>query len=181
MASNRHPIPAQTPDIASEIGAIFDRTLPRIYGYILIRVSGDHATAEDLTSETYLAFTTSWANRRDAIPDPLAWLLGIARNKVIDFYRRQTAHLISLADLSDEIASELDADLERIADQDELYRMLAPLSIESRIVLLLRYLDGYSVREIADLLSKSEHAIESHLARACRTLRTAVQSRETIQ
>lgn len=176
-----HPDTSADPDTAREIGQIFDRTLPRVYGYILIRVSGHTPTAEDLTSETYLAFTASWPARRDVVPDPLAWLLTIARNKVIDYYRSQSSRPVNIADWNTlpEPAPEIDVDLARIADQDELYRLLVPLNPEARIVLLLRYLDGFPVREIADLLGKSEHAIESILARAKRAIRTAVQNQET--
>ena len=185
MASERQQ---STPPVSvacnEEIAAIFDRTLPRVYGYLLLRVAGDRELAEDLTSETYLAFTSSWTERRESIPDPLAWLLGIARNKVIDSWRRQTAQLAIVSDLAIETdpVAEISIDLERIADRDELFHLLEPLSSDGRIVLLLRYLDGYSVREIAALLGKSEHAIESSLTRAKRAIRQSVdQNRENVR
>jgi len=161
---------------AAQIEAIFTTALPKIYGYIFLRVSGNQAIAEDLTSETFLAFIKTWPERQTNIPDPIAWLIGIARNKVLNYYRAETTHLRHLTDWTHdaEQVPDIADELARLRDRDEFFRLLAPLRPEQRIVLLLHYLDGYSIREIASLIDKSEHAVESLLARARRTIRTTL-------
>src|SRR6476661_2332759 len=75
---------------ADAFDAVYREMLPRIYGYILVRVRQDVALAEDLTQETMLAFARA---HRDGvrIANPTAWLFGTARFKVVDHYRARTA------------------------------------------------------------------------------------------
>src|SRR5687768_15806990 len=70
-----------------DLGQLFDETLPRLYGYFRARVGGDRAVAEDLTQETYLVVARAIAEGRAAVGDPVSWLFGIARHKLIDHYR----------------------------------------------------------------------------------------------
>ena len=65
--------------------ALFDASLPRLYGYFLARCNGDAGTAEDLMQETYLAALRE-LKRGVAVAAPMPWLLGIAHHKLIDFY-----------------------------------------------------------------------------------------------
>src|SRR3954464_13920735 len=67
------------------IVALFDRALPEAYHYLLHRC-GRRSLAEDLTSDTLLAAVQ--AVRRGAVTEPSpAWLVGIARHKLIDHWR----------------------------------------------------------------------------------------------
>src|ERR1700730_18589081 len=63
--------------------ALYDRALPQVYGYLMARC-GDRAVAEDLTSETFLA-----AAGRTDVPLSVGWLIGVARHKLVDHWRRQ--------------------------------------------------------------------------------------------
>ena len=68
--------------------ALYDEALPAVYGYF-VRRCGDRGTAEDLTSETFLAAMD--AARKEA-PPPITvpWLIGVARHKLADHYRRRS-------------------------------------------------------------------------------------------
>jgi RNA polymerase sigma factor (sigma-70 family) len=161
------------PTERDELGAIVDDALPRIFGYILIRVGNDRATAEDLTQETMLALAHAWRGGNPRVADPLAWLFGTARFKVIDHYRaRQSAgnrEVFLPVDL-DGAANPID-DFERVLERDELEAELIRLPENQRLALLLHYGDGLTVAEVATALQRSEHAIESLLARGRRTIR----------
>jgi RNA polymerase sigma-70 factor, ECF subfamily len=63
--------------------ALYDRALPQVYGYLASRC-GDQVVAEDLTSETFLA-----AAGGSDVPLTVAWLIGIARHKLVDHWRWQ--------------------------------------------------------------------------------------------
>lgn len=147
--------------------AFYDRALPRVYGYILSRCHGDVALAEDLTQ---LAFTTAIRERRsyDGRADPVAWIVGIARHKLVDHFRavdREEGRLFKLA--VREIAMEAGRDPWSAADERErLAAALARLPAMQRAVLVLHYADGLPVREVAREIGRSESATESLMTRA---------------
>jgi RNA polymerase sigma-70 factor (ECF subfamily) len=166
---------------ADTLGALIDDALPRIFGYILVRTSGDRTTAEDLTQETMLALARALEVGGPTIADPLAWLFGTARFKVIDHYRaREQAarHLLPPGDEIDEQPEPID-DFERVLERDELTAELARLPESQRMALLLHYADGLSIAEVATALEKSKHAVESLLARGRRTIRATRDDQET--
>lgn len=84
----------ELPDPGAELRAIYDESLPHVYGY-LARRCGSPLVAEDLTAETYLAAVSSIG--RGAVDRvTVAWLVGIARHKLVDHWRadaRRTRHL----------------------------------------------------------------------------------------
>jgi RNA polymerase sigma-70 factor, ECF subfamily len=163
--------------------ALFDDALPRIYGYILVRVGGDHAIAEDLTQETMLALARALSDAHPRIVDPIAWLFGTARFKVIDHYRsRSPAWELPITDEDlDTIASDKYAEVDQIIERAHLIEALDQLPDIQRLAILLRHTDGFSLRETAALLDKSEHAIESLLVRGRRALRQLLSDEETRQ
>ena len=74
------------PDPGQTLLAIYDDALASVYGYLRRRVATD-AIAEDLASETFLAAVTS-VRTGMAKEVSVAWLIGIARHKLLDHYRR---------------------------------------------------------------------------------------------
>ena len=68
------------------MAAIYPDALPQVYGYLVPRC-GSVAVAEDLTAETFMAAVA--ASRRHPPPHvSVAWLIGIARHKLVDHWRR---------------------------------------------------------------------------------------------
>src|SRR5438045_4413456 len=88
--SGRHQ---PTPD--DPVVAIYRVALPQVYGYLLPRC-GSAALAEDLTSETFLAAVD--ASRQGGRAEvSTAWLVGVARHKLVDHWRRLEREQRSLA------------------------------------------------------------------------------------
>ncbi|GLP77367.1 RNA polymerase sigma24 factor [Mycobacterium antarcticum] len=148
---------------------LYDDALPAVYGYF-IRRCGDRGAAEDLTSETFLAAMD--AARRDSPPPiTVAWLIGVARHKLADHYRRRhdrfTVPVAELPEPADP-ADGWDAELDRIMAES----VLAQLPEHHRAVLALRYLDDLSVPECAELIGRTVHATEALLVRARRAFRS---------
>jgi RNA polymerase sigma-70 factor (ECF subfamily) len=145
-----------------------------VYRYLLRAVVGDHALAEDLTQETFaVAVAAARAGRPEALS--LAWVLGVARHKVIDHYRQASRDNRRMSLLA---AGRADVDdVQSLADREPaaIVQALAGLSAEHRLVLVLKYLDDLSVVEIAATLGRSPQAVESLLARARRALVRGVQ------
>jgi RNA polymerase sigma-70 factor (ECF subfamily) len=151
--------------------AFYDDALPRVYPYFLHRTGGSPALAEDLTQETFLSAVREL--KRGRCPHtPIPWIYGIARHKLLDHYRRQerTERLLSTAEVDvDELAVEPDVD----AGHERVVAALDAVPGSQRAALVLHYLDGFSVREVAAFLNKTEKAVESLLGRGRESLRRA--------
>lgn len=139
-----------------------------VYSYF-VRRCGDRGAAEDLTSETFLAAMDA-ARRREPPPVTIPWLLGVARHKLADHYRRGHDRLaVPVAELPEPIEApdDWDAELDRILAEAVLARLAEP----HRTVLVLRYMDDCSVRECAELIGRTVHATEALLVRARRAFK----------
>lgn len=144
--------------------AFYGEALPHVYGYLLHRCGGSASVAEDLTQETFLALVSD-IKRGKRVDDSVAWVIGIARHKLLDHFRREARDERKLA-----LAWEADPvdDAALVGELPSRARALAALARlpdSQRAALALRYLDGLSVPEVAEALGRSLHATESLLAR----------------
>ncbi|MEZ0050732.1 RNA polymerase sigma-70 factor (ECF subfamily) [Mycobacterium sp. MAA66] len=156
-------------DAPQTLLALYDEALPVVYGYFVRRCS-DRNTAEDLTSETFLAAMD--AARKDRPPViSVPWLIGVARHKLADHYRRRHDRPIPETPEPTQPFDDWDAELDRIVAEAALAR----LPEQHRVVLALRYLDDRSVGECAQLIGRTVHATEALLVRARRAFRTEYQ------
>jgi RNA polymerase sigma-70 factor, ECF subfamily len=162
----RIPIPDQGPVLL----ALYDRALPEVFGYLLPRC-GNTSVAEDLTSETFLAAVTAVQERK--VPKlTTAWLVGVARHKLVDHWRsqeRESRRLRAVADDTAPIEDPWDVHL----DVGRAHEVLAELGAHHRAALTLRYLDGMSVPQVAEYLGRTVHATEALLVRARTAFRHA--------
>jgi RNA polymerase sigma-70 factor (ECF subfamily) len=157
------------------VAAIYPVALPQVYGYLLLRCGGV-ALAEDLAAETFMAAVA--ATRRPSPPDvSVAWLIGIARHKLVDHWRRAEREQRGLAAAEQEQRVSEDPWSE-VLDAQAAHVALLHLSLPQRIALTLRYLDGLSVPEVAQHLDRSVHATETLLVRARSALRRVYQEGE---
>lgn len=161
-------------DVSAETDAprvllnLYDKALPAVYGYF-VRRCGDRGTAEDLTSETFLAAMDA-ARKPSPPPMSVPWLIGVARHKLADHYRRRRDRFtVPVAELPEPVdpIDGWDAELDRIVAE----AVLARLPEHHRTVLVLRYLDDCSVGECAELIGRTVHATEALLVRARRAFR----------
>jgi RNA polymerase sigma-70 factor, ECF subfamily len=159
---------ADSNDAARALLALYDQALPIVHGYF-VRRCADRATAEDLTSETFLAAMDA-ARKKESPPIGVPWLIGVARHKLADHYRRRHDRLtVPVAELPEPVdsADDWDAELDRIVAESVLTRLSEP----QRTVLALRYMDDCSVPECAELIGRTIHATEALLVRARRAFR----------
>jgi RNA polymerase sigma-70 factor, ECF subfamily len=154
----------------------YDEALGRVYGYLVNRCQGDRALAEDLTQA---AFGEAIRNRAafDGRSDPVTWMIGIARHKLVDHFReleREERRQMRL--VVAELTLDRDADVWHAIDERErLLDGLGRLTAMQRAVLILHYADGLPVREVAAVLGRSESATESLLTRGREALRAAYE------
>jgi RNA polymerase sigma-70 factor, ECF subfamily len=153
-------------------GELYRLYMDTVFRYIYYRVS-TRALAEDLTSETFVRAlrritTFSWQGR-----DFGAWLVTIARNLVADHFKssrhRMEVSTGEMLDSNEVEASPEDSVLEHLSNE-ALLTAVHRLNDQQRECVTLRFLQGLSVAETADIMGKNEGAIKTLQYRAVRTL-----------
>lgn len=149
--------------------ALYDEALPHVYGYLLSRC-GARALAEDLTAETILAAVDA-ARRVEPPRMDTAWLIGVARHKLVDHWRRtaREERVLRAIGESPVVEDPWDEQLDAMQARATL-DLLGP---QHRAVLSLRYLDDLPVPQVAALLGRTLHATEALLVRARAAFRRA--------
>ncbi|AIA04458.1 MULTISPECIES: ECF subfamily RNA polymerase sigma factor, BldN family [Streptomyces] len=157
---------------ADAFGRLYDQYADTVYRYIYYRVGG-RATAEDLTSETFLRAlrrigTFTWQGR-----DFGAWLVTIARNLVADHFKSSRFRLEvttgEMLDANEVERSPEDSVLESLSNA-ALLEAVRKLNPQQQECVTLRFLQGLSVAETARVMGKNEGAIKTLQYRAVRTL-----------
>ena len=157
------------------MATIYPTALPQVYGYLLPRC-GSVALAEDLTAETFMA-ALSASRRRPSPQVSVPWLIGIARHKLVDHWRRVAREQRGLEAVEQTGPASEDPWTE-VLDTQVAHAALLRLSLPQRTALVLRYLDGLSVPEVAAHLERSVHATETLLVRARGALRRVYREGE---
>lgn len=165
----------QEPSPSDPVVAIYDAALPQVYGYLLPRC-GSVSTAEDLTAETFTAAVE--AVRRGQLGElTVAWLIGVARHKLVDYWRRASREQRGLSAVAGELP-DWDDPWEEVLDLQAAHAALWRLPVPQRLALTLRYLDGLPVARVAGELGRSVHATETLLVRARAALRRIYEEEE---
>lgn len=156
--------------------AVFDDALPRVYGYLVSRC-GSPTLAEDLTAEAFLAAVAAVRGHVPPPPVSTGWLIGVARHKLVDHWRRQAREDRGLRLVQDG-APEAEDPWDAAVDALRAREVLARLGPHHRAALTLRYVDGLPVAEVADHLGRTLHATEALLVRARSAFRRAYDGEE---
>jgi RNA polymerase sigma-70 factor, ECF subfamily len=159
---------------------IYDQHADTVYRSIFYRV-GDAGVAEDLTAEV---FVKAWEriDRFQWRNVPVQhWLLRIAKNMVIDHYRSRRRLSSPIDELGDAPSTDPSPEdhVARDIEIEALGRALGLLADEQRDVLLLRFVEGYSHRDVAAVLGKSVVAVRQIQVRGLRTLQNLLTENET--
>ncbi len=170
---------AQQGDTAA-FGMLYDQYVETVYRYVLFRV-GDKELAEDVTSETFLRALRRITSVSYQGRDVGAWFVTIARNLILDHvkssrYRREiaTAEIADAGSVPFLAEKQADAGPEQqviaMATKDELFRCIQDLGEDQRECIVLRFLQGLSVAETAEIMDRNEGAIKALQHRAVRRL-----------
>ena len=156
------------------ISAIYDQYFPEVYRYVLYRMS-DTPLAEDVASDVFVRLLEAAQNGRAPKTNLKGWLLSTASHIVMDHlrrkYRRPEEEIYdTMPDLGPGIASEIDQ-REQNRVVNDAYAKLTP---EQQNVLALRFGQGYSLEETANLMNKKVNAIKALQFRALAALQREV-------
>jgi RNA polymerase sigma-70 factor (ECF subfamily) len=147
---------------------LYDRYFHRVWAYV-IRRTGNHADAEDVTSEVFRR-ALEYLPRYEWRGTPFAaWLFRIAANTLVTRWEHAAREAGETSEYFGEIA-ETDRELERRA---MLFELIARLPDVQRSVIELRFIEGFSTAEVAVRIGKSEGAVKQLQRRAIEQLRAA--------
>ncbi len=153
---------------------VYEELLPAVWRFVSVRVP-ERADAEDLTSEVFTRALESWPRYDPGRGTPVAWISGIARRVVADWWRdRRVAH--AAADHVELAAPDADPS-ESLEDAElvgELRRALAALNERERDAIALRFAAELRHSEIAEILDSSTGAVKMMLLRTVMKLRAAL-------
>lgn len=155
-------------------GALYDRHNTEVYRYIWLRC-GNVQLAQDLASDVWERALRSIGNVRPSSSPPIAWLLTIARNRCIDFFRSGRFRMevvssdIADADYADP-AEDTTRTVEQRADSAMLLAAVRMLPSTQQEVISLTYFVGLANAETAKVMGLSVMAVKQQLTRSRRAL-----------
>jgi RNA polymerase sigma-70 factor (TIGR02952 family) len=157
---------------AEAFGELYDHYVTMVHRYVYHRV-GDRATAEDVTSETFVRALRRIDSLSFQGRDVGAWLVTIARNIILDHVKSSRYRLeVATADMRDaDRATDgpEDAVVAHLANR-ELLACVQQLGSEQQECIVLRFIHGLSVSETAQIMGKKDGAIKALQHRAVRRL-----------
>jgi RNA polymerase sigma-70 factor (ECF subfamily) len=152
--------------------SLYDKCVRRIYRHVYYRVS-NHVDTEDIVQEVFIKAWKAIGKYRITGAPFVAWLITIAHNLVVDYYK---AHKKQMLRREMEAASDCSETDPGVLTEISLNRALVRKAIlqlkgEKQQVIMMRFVDGFSYREIAQALNKSEGAVRVIQYRALNELR----------
>lgn len=161
--------PADAAGLEERFRALYVDALPRVFGFLSVRTGGDRELTEDLTAETFAAAVDRYrGGRADEVT--ISWLITVARRRLVDHWRRVAVADQKLVLLGDGVEAGPE-----IGERELILGVLGSLPAAQRTALVLQHLEDMSVREIAEVIGKTEKATESLLARARRAFRSGYE------
>jgi RNA polymerase sigma-70 factor (ECF subfamily) len=155
----------------SRFADLYERHFARVYAFVASRLR-ERDAAEDVTAEVFhraLAALPRYESR--GVPFA-AWLIRIAVNAVADRAKRDAREVVNSDTLPD--AGER-PDLDQFEARARLFDMVDALPADQRTVIVERFVDGRSIRDIAERLDRTPGAVKQLQFRALQTLRTRME------
>ncbi|HTX86602.1 MAG TPA: RNA polymerase sigma factor [Candidatus Nanoarchaeia archaeon] len=154
-------------------GIIYNAYFSQIYRYVYFRVR-DKSAAEDIVQSVFLKVFAKLPSYEERARPPLAYLFTVARNKIIDHWRKNKP--IELAGDNDfngipDPAETAEETVSRAVAMEKISRALEDISADQREVIILKFLNELSYREIAEISGKNETAVRKLASRGLKKLR----------
>ena len=170
---------ARDPDA---IARLYDLYAPKIQSFIYHRTS-DPLVTEDLTGQVFLQMLEAMRSGKGWRTSFSGWIYRIAHNLVVDYYRKRGQATYTSIDDSPQIPIGSSDPYQATAaklENDALLRAINQLTEEQAQVITLRFLEGYSIAEVAQMMNKTEGAIKALQFRGMASLRRILQQQQRI-
>lgn len=152
----------------------YDKYVKNIYRYVYLKVS-DGDVAQDLTQDIFLKIWQHLVDKKD-INSFQAFIFRIARNTVIDYYRRNNKQELPLDYVSEVEDPEVDhhGEVEKKFDLNELYEKIKQLKAEHQEIIYLRFVEDLSITDIAQVMDIEKNGARVILHRALNKLKELI-------
>lgn len=162
----------------SALGALFDRYYAPIYR-VGMAITHDSAVADDIVQDAFLKLHR-YCNRIDTTLPLLPWLYRVTVNLSYTWVSRQQKRRVSLEAVVDSLMSPPwlwpDQQAETIEVHDQVRQAIRDLNFNQRVVVVLHYLNGLSLEEIAEILKCPVGTVKSRLYYARENLRQRLEN-----
>ncbi len=165
---------------ADAFGVLYTHHLDAIYRHVYFRVADVHL-AEDLTEEVFIRAWTALPKYESQGHRFSSWLYRIAQNLIVDHYRKQSSRPEVEDPEIDDLPDSHSLPEDQVADQQDvesLARAVGRLGDDEQQVIILRFVEGFSHREVADVIGKSEGASRVIQHRALEALAELMEADE---
>jgi RNA polymerase sigma-70 factor (ECF subfamily) len=158
------------------INTLLERHLTTVYKFVAVKVGPEHPELDDIVQETLIGASRSIGGLRGETDAQVAgWLLAIARHKVADHLRSRyrTAHETLATEAAEKLVDPKRPLDELVADRDQAARLreaLKGLTPEQEEVLVLRFILGFGINEVAEITRRPAGAVKSMQHRALASL-----------
>jgi RNA polymerase sigma-70 factor (ECF subfamily) len=155
----------------SAFGRLYDHYQPQIYRFVMLK-TGRREEAEDLTHQVFLHALEHIKNYKNLGYPFSSWLYQIARNQIIDHYRARRSN-VSLEDAEREAVADEnpETDVSEKMELEKLRLAIKKLKPDYQDVVILRFVEELSVKEVAFALGRSEGAVKLLQHRALKQLK----------
>jgi RNA polymerase sigma-70 factor (ECF subfamily) len=146
---------------------VYELYSARVYAYCLLHVRST-ALAEDLAADTMVAAFRAYERVQPPPDEARIWLFRIARNQIIDHFRREKRRgtILQIFGRSQERTGDVEQIAETNADLSRAMELLAGMKSKDRLIIGLRVGGRLSNREIGEVLGVSENTAAGALHRA---------------
>ena len=154
---------------------VYDEHADAIYRFCLVRTS-DTEVAHDVTQDTFMRFWDTLVKKGE-VEYPRALIYQIARNAIIDWYRKHKAEsLDELQDQGLELEDGVVGKVEIQVEHAHVLSVLKDISEAHREIITLRFVEGLPPREIAEILGETTNSVSVRINRAIKELQAKLQT-----
>lgn len=150
-------------------GTLYQKYLDGIYRYVYFRV-GKREVAEDISATVFAKAWEKLSSYTRVDGSLKAWLYTIAHNQVIDYYRAKKEQL-GIPEHIEDGKESIESSVEKKVQVEQILEEVRKLPEEQQQVILLRFVEDMSHKQISYVLGKREDAVRAQLSRALKALR----------
>ena len=162
-------------EVKADFLRTYDTYADDIYRFCLLKVS-NRELAQDLTQDVFMKY---WMSVREGtiLKNERAFLYTLARNLVIDWYRKKKeSSLDVLTEQGIDFGTDDHKSIERTAEMNEVLSVINQLDDDAREALHLRFVEGFTPKEIAAISGESANAVSVRINRAIKKVQALIRA-----
>ncbi len=157
----------------------YDEYAAGILRHIYLRVNSKEVS-EDLTQETFFKAWDNIMKNGTEVRNYKTFLFRIANNLIIDYYRRKAKPVVPIDSINPDessVAAKQSEEAENNINKSLIEEFLLELSDEHRQIIIFRYVNDFSVKEISDMTGRSKNSINVIIHRGIKFIRNKISKK----